>query len=396
MYDNEVNDIKKINKEKFDRIKDEYDKIIEMKNEDIKKMQYEYDKLKIEKNSDINKYTNEILNINKLLMNLISNYKRIFSSNLTPKINFMNYSTKVEDFDKIITSINQEITYDKFPLLYNYFLKNKQLYTNNNPFLHSNLKKTHNPIKEKNNLNISNKTDRILFKSEKPKTIDNTNMNININFNDIINIKKLIKNKEQLEQMTKEALISYCINLNNKFYDIENYLKNNIENNNNNNDIIKELKEKINKLNIKLEEQYNKNNRNEVIINTQNRRIERIEKLQRDNILVTNIKNKKQSSSILTPNKSTLYNSSGIDFNANLSETTNKNNFNKSSLKKSNSCISINKHNRPLSHVIKKFPENNVSRNYKTNKFSREYSSKSKEFLLEHEKSIINKSQGKK
>jgi hypothetical protein len=101
-------------------------------------MQYEYDKLKIERNNDINKYIDEIVGLNKLLMKLVSNYKRIFSSTLTPKINFMNYSTKIDEFNKIITGINQEVTYDKFPNLFDYLTNHKQ-FNINQPFLHNNI-----------------------------------------------------------------------------------------------------------------------------------------------------------------------------------------------------------------------------------------------------------------
>ena len=266
---------------------------------------------------------------------------------------------------------------------------------------------------DSNDLEEKNKINNNIYKSEVPKNIND----INNFFNENTNNKKLIKDKETLEQMSKEALIYHCMTLNSKFEELENYLKKYTNykkgfdkedefDKKNKDEIIKELKEKINKLNIKLEEQIIRNNRNEVIIGTQNRRIERL--LQKDNIILSNFKNnKRQSSSILTPNKSTLYNSSAVDFYSNLSEnnnananlTSNKNN-NFIVLKKSNSCMSINKQKqRPLSNKLRKFPENNISRNYKTNntnKLSKEFSSKLREFHLEHEKSLINKTLGKK
>ena len=112
------------------------------------------------------------------------------------------------------------------------------------------------------------------------------------------------------------------------------------------------------------------------------------------------MKNKRQGSSILTPNRSTLYNSSGFDFNSNFSEnnTTNKNNLNKT-LKKSNSCLTINKpkNKRPLSYKLKKYPENKINKNFTTNKvLSREFSSKLKEFQIERENNIINSIKEKK
>ena len=122
-----------------------------------------------------------------------------------------------------------------------------------------------------------------IFMSEVPKTVDE----INNYFNESTNNKKLIMGKERLELMSKEELISHCMNLNNKFYDIENYLKKytkykkgfRLEEDDikDNNEIIKELKDKVNRLNIKLEEQIIKNNKNEIIVNAQKRRIERFQ-----------------------------------------------------------------------------------------------------------------------
>ena len=114
IYESEIKTIKDECEKNFNKIRIEYENNMKLKNEDIKNLQYEYDKLKIEKNNDINKYTNEIVKMNKILMGLISNYKRIFFSNLTPKLNFMNYSTKIDEYNKIVISTNQEITFDKF------------------------------------------------------------------------------------------------------------------------------------------------------------------------------------------------------------------------------------------------------------------------------------------
>jgi len=411
IYENEIKNIKKENKLNIDKIKIDCEKIIKQKNEDIKKMQYEYDKLKIERSNDINKYVGEIVGLNKLLMKLISNYKRIFSSTLTPKINFMNYSTKIDEFNKIITGINQEVTYDKFPNLFDYLTKHKQ-FNINQPFLHNNIKKVYSPImndlEEKNNdKNIEIRPS--IQKKEKSKT----NEDINKYFKE--KIGKLIIDKEKLEPMSKEDLIKHVLNVNDNLIEMENNLKKynknkkglNLEDMNateekNKDEIITELKNKIITLNNRFEEQIIRNNKNEVIIGAQNRKIDR---LQKESYILThnlnmNLKNKRQSSSILTPNRSTLYNSSGIDFNSNLSEnnTTNKNNLNKT-LKKSNSCMTINKskNKRPLSYKLKKFPENKINKNFTTNKvLSREFSSKLKEFQIERENNIINSIKEKK
>ena len=382
IYKSEINNIKKESNENIKNIKSNCDKIIKQKNEDLKKMHYEYDKINIERNNDINKYTNEIVRMNKLLMKLLSNYKRIFFSNLSPKINLMNYTNKIDEFDKIINSINQEITYDKFPLLFEHLTKNKQ-FDINQPFLHYNIKKVYTPIMndldEKNNIK---KIDTI--KKEEKKVNDN-----------------IILNKEKLELMSKESLIKYILNINYKLKKQKS--KKNLEdididiNTENKDEIIVELKKRLNYLGGQLEEQIKRNNSNEVVIGAQNRRIDRLQK--ESFLLKHNLRNEK-SSSLLTPNRSTIYNSSAIDIHTNFSEnvTSIKNN-NVKSMKKSSSYLSINKlkYKRPLSHKLRKFPENNLNKINTTNKvLSREISSKLREFQLDRENNIINSCQNKK
>ena len=137
-----------------------------------------------------------------------------------------------------------------------------------------------------------------------------------------------------------------------------------------------------------------RNNKNEVIIGAQNRKIDRLQK--ESFILTSKMKKKKQSSFILTPNRSTFYNSSGIDYNSNLSEniTNHKNNFNKS-LKKSNSYWTINKTKNEghLTHKPKLFHKNEIDKNNIINKV---FSKKLKEFQMKRENSIINSIQNKK
>ena len=371
IFENEIKKIKKESNENIKNIKNNYENLIEQKNENIKKIEYECSKIQTERNNDIIKYTNEIARMNKLLMRLLSNYKRIFSSNLTPRINIMNYSTKIDEFDKILTGINQEITYDKFPLLYEHLIKTKQLNINQ-PYLYSNMKKVYTPIlkdlEEKNEI----------------KDIDRAK-------------------SQKYELMSKESLIEYILKIKEKNSVIKNKenvlddLKIKEENEENRDNIINELKNRLNRLNIQLEEQIKKNNKNEVIIGAQNRKINRLQK--ESLILNHNLRNKKQNSTQLT-HRSTFYNTTAIDFNSNISEniTTNKNNFNKF-IKKSNSCVQMNKikNRRPISHKIKKFSEINPDKNYTSYKvLSNEFSSKLREFQIERENKLINFTQNKK
>lgn len=365
IYVDEIKQIKKDNQKKIEIIKLNYEKKIQEKNNEIKKMEYNYEGLKLEKNKDIYKYGNEIIKLNKILMSLISNYKRIFNSNLTKKCSIINLNLKKEEFDNIIMTADKDINFNNFPLLYQSLLNTNQLKMNQ-PFLHSNLKKTYTALtinkndEEIKDDKLNNTKDKIgnEFKSEIPKTAEQINQFVKEQTND----GKIVFSKEILEEMSKEAIVIHCLNINKKLIEIENYLKKYINYKKGYNveefekgekykdGIIEELKNKIKKLEINLDEQIKINNKNICIMNSQNRKID---KLQKDTILYNNLLNHKNiNSSILTPNKSTLYNSSVIG-------NSNRNNINNKTLKKSSSVLSINNINYPLSPQIRKISANN-------------------------------------
>ena len=124
LYTNEMEKLKKENQKKIDILKLNYDNLIKEKNNLIKTIEYNYEMLKEDKKKDINKYGNEIVKLNKILMSLISNYKRIYPSNSGEKYNLINYTIKKEEFDKIIISVDEDININNFPLLYQTLLKN--------------------------------------------------------------------------------------------------------------------------------------------------------------------------------------------------------------------------------------------------------------------------------
>jgi hypothetical protein len=313
-------------------------------------------------------------------MNLISNYKRIFNSTLTKKCSLVNLNVKKEEFENIIMNADKDINFNNFPLLYQSLLNTNQLKMNQ-PFLHSNMKKVYTPltinkndeeIKDDKLNNTKNKIENN-FKSEIPKTGEQ----ISQFFKEQTNDGKIIFSKEQLEEMSKEAIVIHCLNINNKLIGIENYLKKYVKYKKGFNveefekgekykdEIIDELKNKVNKLEISLDEQIKINNKNICVINSQNRKID---KLQKDTILYNNLlKYKNINSSILTPNKSTLYNSF-------VNDISNRNNFDNKTLKKSSSVLSINKVNYPLSPKIKK-----ISAKKSINQLSRQLSPKIRE-----------------
>ena len=369
LYTNEIKRIKKENEKSLIIIKLNYENLLKEKNEAIKKLEHDYEILKQDKIKDINKYGNEIIKLNKILMELISNYKRIFNSILTKKCSIINYNLKKEEFDKIIMSVDQDINCNNFPLLYQFLLKNKKLKMNQ-PLLYTNVKKIYEPIKkpEKKEKKEERKEKKekikneIILENDLKSEIPISSEKINQFFKEETNNGKIIFTKEYLEEMSKESIILHCININNKLNNIENYLQKYIQYKKGFNveeyelgekykdGIIEELKNKVNKLSIKLNELIIVNNRNICVINSQNRKIDELEK---GKIIYNNLlKHKKNIFTLLSSNKSTIYSSSKIDFKSINSSKSNK------ILKKSSSCANINYGKPPLSPKAGKFGGN--------------------------------------
>ena len=369
LYTKEIERIKKENQKKLDIMKLNYENLLKEKNTIIKQLEYDYERLKLEKNTDINKYGNEIVKLNKIFMSLISNYKRIYFSNLTEKYSIINLNKKKEEFDKIIMSADNDINCYNFPLSYQFLLKNKQLKVNQ-PLLYTNYKKVYSPIKkmEKDGEEEKIKEKQNVIENDLKSKVPVTDEQLSQVFNEETNNGKIIYSKEKLEEMSKESIVLHCINLNNKLIAIEKYLKKYIEYKKGFNveefemgekykdKIIEELNNKIKKLSLNLDEQLKINNKNICVINSQNRKIDKLEK---GTIIYNNLlKHKKQGSLIITPNRSTIYNSSAIEFNSFNSNISISNKIDKS-LKKSNSLMNINKSRQPFSPKVRKILKNN-------------------------------------
>ena len=396
LYKSEMQRIKNENQKKLDILKLNYENAIKEKNSLIKTLEFKYETLQADKNIDINKYGKEIVKLNKILMSLISNYKRIFSSTLTKKCSIINFTIKKEEFDKIIMNADQDINCNNFPLLYQTLLKTKQLKMNQ-PLLHTNLKKKY--------LQLSNSEkkaeEKTKVEKEKESNLNSAypikNEQLSKFFKEETNNGKIIFSKEKLETMSKEAIIIHCININNKLMGIEKYLEKYIQYKKGFNveefekgekykdEIIDDLKNKLNKLSVNLDEQIKVNNQKICVINSQNRKIDKLEK---DSIIYNNIlryKKPNSSISLLSPNKSTIYNSSAIEFNSiNSNNSLNKKNINNKSLKKSNSYLYVNNSRQIRSQRKIKAPGNNSA-----TVFPRPLSPKIKDFTIEKLKSKL-------
>lgn len=356
-YSSEVRRLKDNHKKSIEILEQKYKLLI---NDKVK----EYDELKTYMNKisdfnkrEINEYKKEIIKYNEIFMEVLSNYKRIFFSKLSPQCNIITLTNKKEEFDNIILNKEKEINHLNFPLLFKE-LESKNLLNTNITGNISNMRRTVSKIKKINNMKINedkkdNNINRILKLGVPPPSIQNIQNMVKESTNE----GKIVITKERLNEMSKEAIIIHCLNLNKTVYEIEKYLEKyakyikgfNVEEFENNinykENIINELNNKIKKLNHDLDEQIQSNYNNMTLIKAQNRIIE---KMQRDLLYNDIIKNKNHKNS---SNIKTLYTkmNTNILINENSTCSTlipsinniNYNNYNKNGkqLKKSNSCF---------------------------------------------------------
>ena len=362
-YSSQMKRLKANNKKNMEVQEQKYQNLINDKNK-------EYDELKsyMNKINDFNKreiemYKKELIKYNEIFMQLISNYKRIFFSKLTPQCNIITLNNKKEEFDNIILNIDKEINPINFPLLFKE-LECKNMLNMNITGNVSNMKKA--ALKVKKIKNIKN------ININEDKKVNNINSLLKINVpppsiqtmknfvKESTNEGKIIINKERLNEMSKEAIIIHCLNLNKIINEVEGYLEKytkykkgfsveEFENNvNYKENTINELNNKINKLKSDLDEQIQSNYNNMTLIKSQNRLIE---KLQRD-LLFNDIfknKNKNYTSTINTNmNANMLINENSTC--STLIPSINNNNCNNcilsgKKLKKSNSCLHFSNNN---------------------------------------------------
>lgn len=261
------------------KIKDSYDKLIEREKEKDKII----DKYKIEisrlndailNNKEAIKYNEkEIMNLNEILMDIIYNYNSYFINKMKPNINSITLENKISDFNIYITEKEKEINQLNFPILHILLEKNNKLSDNYKIKVDKNIKLKYEFKKEKSCSNISNKT-------SKNKITENKKENININNKPLYNSIEALLTKKDLEKMKQNKLINYCLELNQRINAAEKYTKRfqeiNLENEENKKQITY-LNFKLKRLIAELEKMHNINNNNKVVINSQNRTIDKFQ-----------------------------------------------------------------------------------------------------------------------
>ena len=354
--------IKKINsdhKKNIEILKQKYENLIKEKKDEFDDVKLYLEKMNDLKKKEIEYYKKEIIKYNEIFMRLISNYKRIFFSQMTPQCSLVTLKNKKEEFDNIILNIDKEINHINFPLLFKE-LETKNLLNMNATSEISNMRKAALELKIMKNNNI-NEDKKVI--ENKIKLEDNvpppTIQQIQSVMKEATNEGKIVVSKEKLNEMSQEAIILHCLNLNKIVIEMENYLEKytqykrgfNVEQFENNinykENKISELNTKINKLTTNLDEQIQTNYNNMNIIQTQNRIIEKLRK----EVLKNNImKNKKKNHNATTMNSNINTN---ILINDNSTCSTLMPSINPKKLKKSNSCFYYGGNNE-MNEIYKK------------------------------------------
>ena len=385
-YKEQIKKINEENKKNIQVIELKYKNILEEKNKELDNI-----KLLIKKKDEQNKkevilWKKELIKYNEKFMQLLTNYKRIFFSKIPPQYSIVTVQNKKEEFDKILSDIEKEINQYNFPKLFQELELNNNLGITHTGSMANMLKTIPKKIKKEK---LTNENDK--------KSEDNSNnLKMNIPPISLEKIKntveeifedknKIIKNKKDLETMSKEGIVLYCLKLNKKVEEIEYFLEKytqyrkgfNIEQFENNinykENVIKELNEKMNKLKNSLEEHVKINYNNMNVISTQNRIIEKLQKEK----LIKNILNKNKNNSItFLRNENSKHSSI---FHSIYKNNNNANNMNlgEKIIKKSNSCLDLSEYNdkkRLISnrhYNFKLASRENNNENFKKNNLNR-------------------------
>lgn len=292
------------NNEEIRIIKSKYKNLIMQKEKEIKDNNYQINKLTKDYKTVFSNFEDEIIKLYELFMNLIDYCHKNFLSAFNNKNNIVTLNNKKEEFELYIEDCKKKINGYNYPIFF------KAL--NNKNKLIPTLK-----IDE-----IKNK--KIGYNSQKNMLHKNNNMNIKelmkekvLNFEDLspltmkqiqnfINSKSYIMNiqytEDQLQKMAKENLIKNYISITKYICELENYIKrynekydsHSMRKNEEINNKITDYNQKIKKLTTLLDKEVQKNNNNMVVINTQNKIIE---KLQKENMLSNNILKYKNNNS---------------------------------------------------------------------------------------------------
>ena len=288
--------VQRDNNEEIRIIKSKYNNLLMQKEKEIKENNYQINKLTKDYKTVFSNFEDEIIKLYELFMNLIDYCNRNFLDAFNHKNNIVTLNNKKEEFESYMEECKKQINGYNYPIFFK-ALNNKNKLVPTLKVDEVKKKKIgynsqKNIFNKNNNINIKEVMNEAVLnlKDSAPVTMKQINHFINSKSN-IINIQYT---EDQLDKMAKENLIKNYISINKYICELENYIKKYDEKYDfhpiNKNEEIKnkfdDYNKKIKKLTSLLEKEVQKNNKNMVIINTQNKIIE---KLQKENVLSNNI-----------------------------------------------------------------------------------------------------------
>ena len=310
------NDKEEINKIKIDAQKekriiiDKYENIVEQNKNYIKKIGNKLDNILIDFKNEKKGYLNELIHLYRCIINIITNYKKVFLGNCSIFVN-------KEKFDKNLKKDVKDINPINFPLLYNelgkigyghFQLKIKKSLPKKKVIKSKYYKNIEEDEDNEDNLkteeenNIKEQKTNYMKKSQRDKRIykimnivkngNNEGENIEIIFmplnKEVIERKKKIfsgiqkKADSQLITMTKSDLAYYCTKNIDKIEEIENFINKYFDEKGNFDKFdptkirIDEIKKKIKIINNKIQELNKKYKNNNIIFENGDKLIQKL------------------------------------------------------------------------------------------------------------------------
>ena len=327
-YKKEISLKGKINKTENENLFKKYEEKLREKEEELKKKGEILEEVTKKMILDKGKYLDEIVRLNDTFDNIISTYKicfdqRKFGTNVNNLNNYHTFLKLKNDFDKTIDKDAESINKYQYPILYQTLNKDKGGRRQSLYLFKSN--------EEENKENI-------LLLSKNQSNINESKYKSN----ELLIFKDLIKEDEEVEGMERDDLFQYVKTIKDKIDDLNDYntkyinhkIGYSVKEFEINDNKINELYSKIDHYKKLLEEQTSKYKKSKIIIESDERTIE---KLRNENFMLKKMIEKKN----FEPLKISSYNNFNSLYNIPPKTTTNFTNFISSETNFKNSQIQI-------------------------------------------------------
>ena len=285
----------KDNDEEIKTLNNKYENLINQKDKEILENNYQMNKIKSDNNTKIKLYEDELIKLYNLFNNIFNYTNNKFFPFFNQKSNIVSLYKKKEELETFLEITEKEINAYNFPFIFK-ALNERKKYSKNS---------SKNPYKEKIDLEIKN---NIVNKNRIKEVEDSKNVVLNFEdfpyptlqqINNFINTrianKTYIYTQNEFESLSKSKLFVIYDNIIKYINQLETYIKKYtekiekskiIDKKEEINKKIENLKEKVKKLEIMLDKEVQNNTKNMVVISSQKKLIEQ---LQRENTMSKNI-----------------------------------------------------------------------------------------------------------